>query len=482
MSSSEWEAVIGLEVHAQLKTSSKLFSRESAQYGAEPNTQVNEVCAGMPGALPVINERAVEYAMVAGYALGCEVHLWSQFARKNYFYPDLPKGYQISQFKHPICTGGGVDYLLDGELKRCNLTRIHLEEDAGKNIHAPNGSLVDLNRAGVPLIEIVGEPELRSADEATAYLKELRNILRYLDVCDGNLEEGSFRCDANVSVRPRGQEAFGTRAELKNINSFRFIQRAIDYEIARQIDLLENGEQVVQETRLFNHDTGRTTSMRSKEEAHDYRYFPDPDLPPLVIAPEWSERVKAALPELPGQKRERYQRDLGLPAYDADVLTQARPVAEFFEAAVAAHDNPKGIANWVMNEVLREVDNPEEGLDALAFGPAQLAELVQMVDDKELTGKIAKAVFAKMVESGQAPTEIADAEGLRPIRDEGRLRALIADILANNPAQVEQFRGGKTKLMGFFIGQLMQQTRGKADPGLGRKLLMEELNSDNEDG
>lgn len=472
----EWEAVIGLEVHAQLQTQTKIFAREATAYGAGPNTQVSEVCAGMPGVLPVLNRDAVALAARAGLALGCEVHPWSQFARKNYFYPDLPKGYQISQYKHPICTGGEVVFRLGERTGRCRLTRIHMEEDAGKSTHTGAHSLIDLNRAGVPLIEIVSEPELRTSQEAAAYLKELRNVLRWIGVCDGNLEQGSFRCDANVSVRPKGQEAFGTRAEIKNLNSFKFVQKAIDYEIARQIDLIESGGEVVQETRLFNSDAGRTTSMRSKEDAHDYRYFPDPDLPPLVLEAGWLEEARRALPELPGQKRARYTESLGLSPYDADVLTQSRAVSDFFESSLeSAGGDAKGVANWVMNDVLRVAGNPDDGLDDLRFGPEQLAELVKLIGDGEITGKIAKDIFARMVETGKSPGAIADDEGLRPVRDEGRLRALLQGVIDANPGQAQAFKNGKTKLLGFFMGQVMKQTQGKADPTLTRTLIQDML-------
>lgn len=472
----EWEAVIGLEVHAQLQTHTKIFSSESTAFGQGPNMQVNEVCAGLPGVLPVFNADAVQMAVKAGLALGCQINLWSQFARKNYFYPDLPKGYQISQYEHPICTGGGVEFLVNGEPMRCNLTRIHMEEDAGKSTHAGHHSFVDLNRAGVPLIEIVAEPDLRTAEQAAAYLRELRNILRYIGVCDGNLEQGSFRCDANVSVRRPG-DPFGTRAEIKNLNSFRFVQKAIDYEINRQIDLIESGQKVVQETRLFNADTGKTFSMRSKEDAHDYRYFPDPDLPPLIITQEEVDALQKNLPALPGQRRARYQ-ELGLSAYDASVLTQSRAVAEFFETACEGNTNAKGVANWVMNEVLRVASNPEEGLDDLSITPAHISELVQMIDKNEITGKIAKTVFARMLETGKKPSIIADEEGLRPVRDEGKLLEVLKEIVAANAAQAQQYKDGKQALAGFFIGQVMKKTRGKADPKLTRELLHKIVHED----
>ncbi len=468
-----WEAVIGLEVHAQLQTLTKIFSRQSAAFGADPNTQVGEVCAGLPGSLPTFNAQVAHLALKAGLALHCQIHPWSQFDRKNYFYPDLPKGYQISQLHHPICTGGHVEFINnDGTLQRCNLTRIHIEEDAGKNTHEGRHSLVDLNRAGVPLIEIVSEPELRTADEAAAYLKELRNVLRFIGVCDGNMEQGSLRCDANVSVRPSGQTTLGTRAEIKNLNSFRFLQRAIDFEIARQIDLIEAGHEIVQETRLFNADTGRTASMRSKADAHDYRYVPDPDLPPLVLLPRDIQAARDDLPELPADKRARYQRDLGLSPYDAGVLTQSRAVAEFFEGTLGHGADPKAAANWIMNDVLRLATHPEDNLDDLRFGPAHLAELVQMIDGGTITGKIAKTLFERMADDGRLPSLIADQEGLRPLRDEDALRATLRAILDANPQQAADLKEGKTKLLGFFVGQVMKATQGKADPQTTTALLL----------
>jgi aspartyl-tRNA(Asn)/glutamyl-tRNA(Gln) amidotransferase subunit B len=468
-----WEAVIGLEVHAQLATHTKIFSRQSAAYGAGPNEHVNEVCAGMPGVLPVLNRDAVHLAMKAGAALGCTIHRRNQFDRKHYFYPDLPKGYQISQFTSPICTGGKVTFLVDGGDRTCTLTRIHMEEDAGKSTHRGDSSLVDLNRAGTPLIEIVSEPELRTPEEASSYLRELRNILRYIEVCDGNMEEGSFRCDANVSVRRVGAP-LGTRAEVKNLNSFRFVQRAIQYEIDRQIDLVESGGTVVQETRLYNADTGKTFSMRSKEDAHDYRYFPDPDLPPLVIDEAWETSACTGLPELPAARRHRYKTQWGIALVDARTLTANRPVAEFFEAAARTSQSPKRVANWVINDVLSIVTNPEAKL-SLPFGPGELARLVDLVETGEITGKIAKTVFGHMAQGGGDPVEILDREGLRPVRDEGALRQIIQDIVATNPAQAEELKGGKTKLLGFFIGQAMRLTQGKADPAMVRHLLKEIL-------
>jgi aspartyl-tRNA(Asn)/glutamyl-tRNA(Gln) amidotransferase subunit B len=477
----DYEAVIGLEVHVQLQTKSKIFSPASAAYGAEPNAQVSEVDLGLPGVLPVLNRRAVEYAMRAGFALNCQVREFSRFARKNYFYPDLPKGYQISQFEHPLCEHGHLDIELDdGQEKTVGITRIHMEEDAGKSSHVEGRpySLVDLNRAGVPLIEIVGEPDLRSADEAVAYLKELRNIVVYLGITDGNMQEGSFRCDSNVSVRPKGQKELGTRTELKNINSFKFIKDAINFEIDRQIGVLEAGGEVVQQTRLYNPDKGETFSMRSKEESHDYRYFPDPDLPPLVVDADWKKRVRESLPELPADKRARYADEYELSAYDAAVLTDDRLLAEYFELAVDAHpDNPKGVANWVINELLGRLD-AQTTLEELEVGPAQLAELVALIDDDVISGKIAKQVFEEMLQSGDDPEEIVEAQGLKQISDEGALGEVIDQIIADNPDQVGQYREGNTNIVGWFVGQVMQATRGQANPQMANKMLRERLDQE----
>lgn len=469
-----WEAVIGLEVHCQLSTESKIFSGASTTYGAGPNTQVNEVEMGLPGALPVLNRRAVAYALRAGLALNCDIHQTSRFARKNYFYPDLPKGYQISQHEVPICGPGHLDVQLDdGETKRVGITRIHMEEDAGKSSHVPGEpySLVDLNRAGVPLIEIVSEPDLRTPAEVVAYLKELHAIVRHLEICDGNMEEGSFRCDANVSVRREG-EPLGTRCELKNINSFKFVKDAVTYEIQRQVAQLEGGGAVVQQTRLYNPDKGVTFAMRSKEEAHDYRYFPDPDLPPLVVSDGWLDEVRDAMPELPAARRARYQTEYGLSEYDAGVLCHDRVVADYFEAAVASHDNPSTLANWVINEVLREWDDHDESFDVT---PRQLGELVALLDDDVISGKIAKQVFADVIETGKDPEEIVDEKGLKQITDTSSLEPIIDQLIADNPENVEEYRGGKKKVIGWFVGQVMRQTQGKANPKLVNELLREKL-------
>lgn len=470
-----WEAVIGLEVHCQLLTQTKIFSSAPTAYGAAPNTQVNEVDMGLPGALPVLNREAVDYAIRAGLALNCEINQRSRFARKNYFYPDLPKGYQISQHEVPLCGRGHLDVELEGgETKRVGITRIHMEEDAGKSSHVAGEpySLVDLNRAGVPLIEIVSEPDLRSADEVVAYLKELHAIVRYLQVCDGNMEEGSFRCDANVSVRRPG-DPLGTRCELKNINSFKFVKDAVTYEIQRQVAELEGGGTIVQQTRLYNPDKGVTFAMRSKEEAHDYRYFPDPDLPPLVVSDEWLEGVRDQMPELPADRRRRYRDDLELSDYDAGVLCDERAVADYFEGALAEHDNAKGIANWVINEVLREWADHGQPFDVR---PEQLAELVALVDEDVISGKIAKQVFTDVIETGEDPGAIVEEKGLEQITDTSSLEPIIDKLIADNPDNVEEFRGGKEKVIGWFVGQVMRQTRGKANPQLVNQMLREKLN------
>jgi aspartyl-tRNA(Asn)/glutamyl-tRNA(Gln) amidotransferase subunit B len=473
----DYEVVIGLEVHAQLKTKSKIFCSCSTQFGAGPNENTCPVCTGMPGMLPVLNARAVEYAVKMAMAVDCTVNRRSLFARKNYFYPDLPMGYQISQFELPVAEHGHIDIHTEQGVKRIGITRIHMENDAGKNIHSSsdNASYVDLNRAGVPLIEIVSEPDMRSAEEAVAYLKSLRAILVYLGICDGNLEEGSFRCDANVSIRPWGQQEFGTRAELKNMNSFRNIQRAIEYEVGRQIDLVEDGEQVVQETRLFDAAKGVTRSMRGKEEAHDYRYFPDPDLLPLIVEEEQMEAWRAELPELPVARCRRYQETLGLPAYDAEVLTAEKDVADYFEAGLATYNEPKKLSNWVMGEVMRELNDRGATLAACKVGPGELAKLVRLVDDGVISGNIAKGVFKELFEAGGDPEAHVKAKGLVQISDTSAIEGLVDEVLAENPAEVERYKGGDKKLTGFFVGQVMKKSRGKANPALVNQLLARKM-------
>jgi len=463
----DWEPVIGLEVHVQLRTRSKLFSGAATRYGAEPNTQACEVDVALPGVLPVMNREAACMAVKLGLAIGATINRRSVFARKNYFYPDLPKGYQISQYEIPVVADGSLLIEVDGVEREIGIVRAHLEEDAGKSLHEDFHGMtgIDLNRAGTPLVEVVSAPDLRSAAEAVAYLKTLHTLVRYLEICDGNMQEGSFRCDANVSVRPRGQEAFGTRAEIKNVNSFRFVEKAIEYEIERQIDLLESGGTVVQETRLYDSTKNVTRSMRSKEEAHDYRYFPDPDLPPLVLDAALVEAAQASLPELPGAKRARFVRDYGLSAYDAGVLAAARDLADYYEAAViAAGGEAKLVANWVAVELGAYLNR--EGLE-IARAPvdaAMLGGLVRRIADKTISGKIAKEVFEAMwAGEGDADTVI-ERKGLLQITDSGAIEQAVAAVLASNPGQVEQYRAGQTKLFGFFIGQVMKATAGKANP------------------
>ncbi|MCA9532534.1 MAG: Asp-tRNA(Asn)/Glu-tRNA(Gln) amidotransferase subunit GatB [Myxococcales bacterium] len=478
-----YETVIGLEVHAQLKTATKLFCGCPTDYGAAPNTQVCPVCLGLPGALPVPNERAMELAAIAGLALGCDVRSESRFDRKNYFYPDLSKGYQISQFEHPLNLGGHLTFLVGDQEKTVGLTRIHVEEDAAKNLHGAGGgaaTVVDFNRGGTPLIEIVSEPDLRSAVEAEAYLRKLRDVLMFLGVNDGNLEEGSFRCDANVSVRPVGQEEFGTRTEIKNINSFKFVRQAIDYEVSRQVGVLESGGRVVQETRGWNDVTGKTFSQRSKEDAHDYRYFPDPDLPPIVFGAERIEALRKAAPKLPEQLRAEWTSEWGLTPYDAEVLTGHPAIAAYFGEVAGALDaggrEPraeagKRAANFIQAEVLRDVKT--SGLDATFSVPAaDVAELLSRVQAGTLTGKQGKQVFSEMASSGEGAEAVIARLGVQaPISDTGALEGDIRAIIAANPAQHEQYKAGKTKVLGFFVGQVMRVTKGAADPATVNALL-----------
>jgi len=473
----EYEAVIGLEVHAQLLTKSKIFCACSTTFGAPPNTHTCPVCLGMPGVLPVLNRKVVEFAMKMGLATHCRINAKSVFARKNYFYPDLPKGYQISMFEAPLAEHGYVDIAVDGHTRHVGLTRIHMEEDAGKLVHDEGRpvSYVDFNRTGVPLIEIVSEPDMRSPEEAAAYLKALRDILVYLEICDGNMEEGSFRCDANVSLRPVGQAEYGTRTELKNMNSFRHVARALEYEIRRQKAVLEDGEAVIQETRLWNEAKGATEPMRGKEESHDYRYFPDPDLTPIVVDEAWIEEIRKSLPELPEEKRSRFAAAYGLSENAAEVLTGERALADYFETCVEAGAEPKAAANWIMSELMREFKGDVGGLSAWPVKPEQLAALLKMVQEGRLSGKLAKTVFARMVESGQDPEEIARAEGLEVVSDTGQLAVVIAEVLAENAAQVEEFRGGKEKVLGYFVGQVMKKTKGQADPKTVNRMLREAL-------
>ena len=479
----DFQLVIGLEVHAQLMTRSKIFCSCSTEFGGEPNAHTCPVCLGLPGALPVLNERVVEMAVTAGLALGCDVRPKSVFARKNYFYPDLPKAYQISQYELPICLGGVVPYTLDGVEKTARLTRIHMEEDAGKNVHgvaADGSSGVDLNRAGVPLLEIVSEPDLRSADEAVEYLRSLRAILMALGVNDGNMQEGSLRCDANVSVMRRGAEKYGTRCEIKNMNSFRFLKAAIEYEARRQVEVVEGGGTVQQETRLFDPDRGETRSMRSKEEAHDYRYFPEPDLPPVVVAPALVERLRASLPELPRARAQRYTTALGLSAYDAGVLVSDAQVAAYFDRAVAAYgagpEKAKKIANWVNGEVAKLANEAGTGPAAWRLTPEKLAAVLQLLDAGTIGGPGAKQVVEEVFRTGAEPAGVVQAKGLAQVSDEGAIEAVVDRVLAASPAEVEKHRSGKKNLTGFFVGAVMKELRGKGNPAVVNALLKKKLN------
>ncbi len=476
----KYQAVIGLEVHVQLKTNTKIFCGCSTQFGSAPNSQTCPVCLGLPGALPVLNKKVVEFAIKAGLATNCRIAPRSVFARKNYFYPDLPKGYQISQYELPICEHGHLDIAGEGWEKRIGITRIHMEEDAGKLVHSDipglgSGSGVDLNRACTPLLEIVSEPDIRTADEAVAYLKKLHQIVVYLGICDGNMEEGSFRCDANVSVMPVGSTTFGTRTETKNVNSFRFVKLAIEHEIERQIDVIEDGGKIVQETRLFDPNTGETRSMRGKEDAHDYRYFPDPDLVPLVISNDWIEDTRLGLPELPEAKIARYQAELGLTAYDADVLSATRELAEYFDAVMAAGAAAKTAANWIMGEVSRRLNDHGLDITACPVAPKLLADLLALIEQGTISGKIAKTVFDAMWQTGKAPATIVEEQGLVQVSDTGEIEKVIAEIMAANMGQVAEYRGGKEKVFGFFVGQVMRASKGKANPAVVNDLLLQQL-------
>ena len=474
-----FEPVIGLEVHAQLLTSTKIFCGCSTRFGEEPNSNTCPVCLGMPGTLPVLNKKVVEFAMKMSLATHCRINSINTWARKNYFYPDLPKGYQITQYSHPIAEGGYVDIEIDGSKSRIGITRIHMEEDAGKSIHDESGpsSYVDLNRAGVPLIEIVSEPDMRNTDEAVHYLRRLHEILVYLEICNGNMEEGSFRCDANISLRPKGQQKFGTRSELKNMNSFRNVQHALEYEIRRQRAILEGGGIVVQETRLWDVSQGATHSMRGKEEAHDYRYFPEPDLVPVVISDEWIEEVRRVLPELPMEKRERFVEQYGIPTYDAGVLTASLATADYYEETARLCGKPKLASNWIMGNLLAYLNEEKLEVTESPITPQTLADLINMIDDCTISGKIAKDVFEDMCKSGKGPKEIVDKRGLLQISDASKLEKIVEAVLEANPGQLEQYKGGKVQLFGFFVGQTMKATNGKANPGIVNELLKKRLSS-----
>ena len=475
-----FEAVIGLEVHAQLRTHSKMFCGCGTEFGRPPNTQTCPVCLGLPGSLPVINKRAVEMAIRTGLALNCSIRSASVFARKNYFYPDLPKGYQISQYEEPICEEGWIDLAINGTTKRVRIRRAHLEEDAGKNIHVKDSSqsFVDLNRAGTPLLEIVTEPDMRSAEEVVVYLKSLRDVLVYLDVCDGNMEQGSLRCEPNISLRPAGSDTFGTKVELKNINSFKFVKDAVDYEIQRQTKVLTEGGTVHQETRLWNLDLGKTAVMRSKEEAHDYRYFPDPDLVPLSISDEWIDTLRGTLQELPQARQRRFMTEYGLPEYDAGVLTSSRGLAEYFESCVQRFAEPKTISNFIMGELLRELNQAGTTVESSPVSPERLVELLQFVHDGTISLKAAKDIFPELYAGEKSAAQLVEEKGLQQVSDEGALEKLVQEALEKNPTQVAQYRGGKEAVLGFFVGQVMKASGGKANPKKVNDLLKRALSSD----
>jgi aspartyl-tRNA(Asn)/glutamyl-tRNA(Gln) amidotransferase subunit B len=475
------EAVIGLEVHAQLLTKTKMFCGCSTAFGAAPNTQTCPVCQGMPGTLPVINRRAIEFGIKTALALGCTVNPLNRFARKHYYYPDMPKNYQISQYEEPLAEHGRLEIEAGGAARAIGIQRLHLEEDVGKLLHegaleTAQSSQVDFNRAGVPLMEIVSQPDLRSSDEAAAYLKSLRAIVIYLGVCDGNMEEGSLRCDANISLRPRGTAEYGTKVEIKNMNSFRNVQHALEYEIKRQARALETGERIVQETRLWDPDKAVTVSMRSKEFAHDYRYFPEPDLPPLNVESPWTEEIRAGLPELPAARRRRFTEIYALSPYEADLLTQSPSLAEYFETAAKDFRKPKLVANWVLNELLRELPGDDEkAIAACPVPPAHLVGLITLIEDATISGKIAKDVFEKMYRSGESAQVIVDREGLTQVLDEDILRKAVEQVLKDHAKVVEDYKGGKKAARGFLVGQVMKSTQGKANPAVVNRLLDEKL-------
>lgn len=472
----KYEAVIGLEVHAQLLTKSKMFCGCANQFGAAINANICPVCTGQPGALPAVNRQAIELGVRAAIALNCQIRNESIFARKNYFYPDLPKGYQISQYEKPFCEKGSLSVRLKtGEQKQFGITRIHFEEDAGKNVHASHGTVVNLNRAGVPLIEIVSEPDMRTSHEAGQYLRALHSILQFGDICDGNMEQGNFRCDANISVRKRGESKFGTKVELKNINSFRFVEKAIEYEIERQIDLVEKGEPIRQQTRTWNSSKNITELMREKESAHDYRYFPDPDLSPLVISDAWIKNIHSQMPEMPSQVLARFQKDYVLSEYDAGVLTATKELASFYERVAAQSKNPKASANWVANELLGRLNAAGKDIAESPVKAQQLGDLLTRIDQGEISGKIAKTVFEEMFLTGKNPAEIIKEKGLVQISDTGAIEGAIDKVIAANPSQVADYKAGKVKLLGFFVGQVMKETQGQANPGMVNELVKKKL-------
>ncbi|WP_219838767.1 Asp-tRNA(Asn)/Glu-tRNA(Gln) amidotransferase subunit GatB [Paenibacillus sp. R14(2021)] len=476
--SNKYETVVGLEVHVELHTKSKIFCGCSTSFGAPPNTHTCPICLGHPGVLPVLNRQALEYAMKAAMALNCQIADISKFDRKNYFYPDSPKAYQISQFDKPIGEHGWIDIEVNGQTKRIGITRLHLEEDAGKLTHIDGGfgSLVDFNRVGTPLVEIVSEPDIRTPEEAKAYLEKLKAIMLYCDVSDVKMEEGSLRCDANISIRPYGQEQFGTRAELKNMNSFRGVQRGLEYEEMRQADVLDSGGKVVQETRRWDESQGKTFTMRSKEEAHDYRYFPDPDLVQIHIDDEWKARVRASIPELPDARKARYSEDFGLPSYDAEVITSSKKLADFFEESLNYTKDAKAVSNWIMGDLLGYLNAGGLELDDIKLTGQGLGEMIGLMEKGTISSKIAKTVFKEMLESGKSPQQIVEEQGLVQISDEGAIAEVVDRIVSGNPQSVEDFKAGKEKAIGFLVGQVMKETKGKANPALVNKLLVARLN------
>ena len=476
----KYEMVIGLEVHAQLKTDSKIFCACSTKFGSPPNKNTCPICLGMPGSLPVFNKTALELAMRACLSTNCSISPMNRFARKNYFYPDLPKGYQISQFELPLGLNGHINIQVNGTHKKIGLTRIHMEEDAGKLVHGenlgrPGKSYVDFNRTGVPLVEIVSEPDLRSGEEAREYLTQLKAILDYAEVSDCNMEEGSLRCDANVSLRPQGKKEFGTRTETKNLNSFRFVQRAIEYEVDRQTKVLEQGDSIVQETRLYDSNKGVTFSMRSKEEAHDYRYFPEPDLVPIKISNEWIQKTNDALPELPEQKRERFVKDYKIPEYDAGILTTSREIADFYEESVLLYTKPKVVSNWIMGELLKELKSDGRKISTCPIKPESLTDLLKLIDNGTINSKMAKTVFEEMYLNGKPAKEVIKEKGLIQITDSSAIETLVDQILLLNTNQVEQYKNGKEKVFGFLVGQVMKESKGQANPELVNKLLKDRI-------
>jgi aspartyl-tRNA(Asn)/glutamyl-tRNA(Gln) amidotransferase subunit B len=479
----KYEAVIGLEVHAQMLTETKIFCRCSTKFGSEPNTQTCPVCIGMPGVLPVLNKKALEFTIKTGLAMKCKISSYSRFARKNYFYPDLPKGYQISQYELPVCEHGDVEIVVDSEVKKIGITRIHMEEDAGKNIHESspskagggNYSFVDLNRAGVPLMEIVSEPDITRPREAVEYMKKLRAILRYLDVCDGNMEQGSLRCDANVSVRPAGQDGLGVKTEIKNLNSFKFVEKALEYEIERQIKILKEGGKIIQETRLWNSERGITESMRTKEEAHDYRYFPEPDLVPIMAEHQLIDEIKKSLPELPDAKRKRFVSEHGLPEYDADMMTSEKSLADWFEEVVRLGGQPKAVSNWIMGDLMRLLNEENKPFEDCSLKPKQLVDMLSLIDKDTISGKIAKTVFEEMYKTGKDAESIVREKGLVQISDAGEIEKIVDDVIAQNSKEVARYRSGEEKLFGFFVGYVMKLTKGKANPQLVNELLKKKL-------